>query len=168
MDRRLGYVFVALLAAILFFVAVGYSGWGCGDSILGPRCINQKVHEITGALLLTAGLIIFLAAIFLVLVVTDGSSWTEIVSTVATTVAAIIAIVGVFYYLNSRNLWSPFIATTAMSLTVALAAILLFDLITFYIRICTLFQPILVNSPLTFLNFSARFPTSCLSYPNSS
>ncbi|KAL5960568.1 hypothetical protein TSMEX_011707 [Taenia solium] len=132
MDRRLGYVFVALAAAILFFVAIGYNGWGCGDSILGPKCINLKVHEITGALLLTAGLIILLAAIFLILVVTNGSSWTEIASTVAATIASIIAIAGVFYYLNSRNLWSPFIATTAMSLTVALAAILLFDLITFY------------------------------------
>lgn len=132
MDRRLGYIFVALVAAILFFVAVGYNGWGCGDSILGPKCITSKVHEIAGALLLTAGLIILLAAIFLILVVTNGSNWTEIASTVAATIAAIIAIAGVFYYLNSRNLWSPFIATTAMSLTVALAAILLFDLITFY------------------------------------
>ncbi|VDK24299.1 unnamed protein product [Taenia asiatica] len=132
MDRRLGYVFVALVAAILFFVAIGYNGWECGDSILGPKCINLKVHEITGALLLTAGLIILLAAVFLILVVTNGSSWTEIASTVAATIASIIAIAGVFYYLNSRNLWSPFIATTAMSLTVALAAILLFDLITFY------------------------------------
>ncbi|KAL5105383.1 hypothetical protein TcWFU_002490 [Taenia crassiceps] len=133
MDRRLGYVFVALVAAILFFVAIGYNGWGCGDSILGPKCINSNVHKTTGALLLTAGLIILLAAIFLTLVVTKDSSWTEIASAVAATIASIIAIAGVFYYLNSRNLWSPFIATTAMSLTVALAAILLFDLITFYV-----------------------------------
>ncbi|VDM18521.1 unnamed protein product [Hydatigera taeniaeformis] len=133
MDRRVGYVIVALVAAVLFFLAIGYNGWGCNDSILGPKCISDKTHEVTGALLLTAAIIITIASIFLILVVTDVWAWSEITSTVTTAMAAIIAMAGVFFYLNSRNLWSPFIATTAMSLTVALAAILLFDLITFYV-----------------------------------
>ena len=132
MDRRIAYIIVALLAALLFFLAVGYNGWGCGDSILGTNCIKVKVNEITGALLLTAGLLILLASIFLILVVALGDSWTEIVSAVFATLAAIIGIAGVFYYLDSHGNWSPFIATIAMSLTVALAAILLFDVITSY------------------------------------
>ncbi|KAL5105439.1 hypothetical protein TcWFU_009646 [Taenia crassiceps] len=130
MDRRVAYIIIALVAALLFFVAIGYHGWGCGDSILGPGCIRNKVNEVTGALLLTAGLLVFLAAIFLILLVVTESSWSEIASAIIASVAAILAIAGVFYYLDSRKFWSPFIATIGMSLSVALAAILLFDLIT--------------------------------------
>ena len=129
MDRRVAYIIVALIAAFLFFLAIGYNGWGCGESILGSICIKSKVNETTGALLLTAGLLILLAGIFLILMVVLGDSWTEIASTVVATLAAIIAIAGVFYYLDSLKLWSPYIATIAMSLSIALAAILLFDLI---------------------------------------
>lgn len=130
MDRRIVYIIIALLAALLFFVAIGYSGWACGESILGPHCIKFKVNETTGALLLTAGLLILIAGIFLIVLVVTGTSWSEIASAVVATVAAILAIAGVFYYLDHMKIWSPFIATIAMSLSVALAAILLFDLIT--------------------------------------
>ncbi|EUB59683.1 hypothetical protein ECG_07265 [Echinococcus granulosus] len=130
MDRRVAYIIIALVAAILFFVAIGYNGWGCGDGILGPNCLRSKVNEVTGALLLTAGLLVLIAVVFLILLVATETSWSEIASTVIATLAAIIALAGVFYYLDHRQIWSPFIATIAMSLTVALAAILLFDLIT--------------------------------------
>ncbi|CDI96990.1 expressed conserved protein [Echinococcus multilocularis] len=130
MDRRVAYIIIALVAAILFFVAIGYNGWGCGDGILGPNCLRSKVNEVTGALLLTSGLLVLIAIVFLILLVATEASWSEIASTVIATLAAIIALAGVFYYLDHRQIWSPFIATIAMSLTVALAAILLFDLIT--------------------------------------
>ncbi|KAL5960567.1 hypothetical protein TSMEX_011706 [Taenia solium] len=130
MDRRIAYIIIALLAALLFFLAIGYNGWACGDSILGPNCIKHKVNETTGALLLTAGLLILIAGIFLIVLVVTETSWSEIASAVIATVAAILAIAGVFYYLDHMRIWSPFIATIAMSLSVALAAILLFDLIT--------------------------------------
>ncbi|KAH9280836.1 hypothetical protein ECG_07271 [Echinococcus granulosus] len=130
MDRRIAYIIIALVAAILFFVAIGYSGWVCSGSILGPNCLKSKVNEATGALLLTAGLLVLIAGIFLILLVVTGTRWSEIASAIIATLAAIMAIAGVFYYLDHMKIWSPFIATIAMSLSVALAAILLFDLIT--------------------------------------
>ncbi|KAL5105537.1 hypothetical protein TcWFU_007500 [Taenia crassiceps] len=129
MDRRIGHTIIAFVAALLFFVAIGYTDWACRGSILGSNCLQSKVNEVTGALLLTAALLIFIAGILLVVLVVTGSNWSEIASTVAATAAAILSLAGVFYYLDKRGLWSPFIATVAMSLSVALAAILLFDLI---------------------------------------
>ncbi|VDK22805.1 unnamed protein product [Taenia asiatica] len=130
MDRRIAYIIIALSAAILFFVAIGYNGWGCGDSILGPNCLKIKMHEVTGALLLTAGLLILIVVALLILFVATESGWSQIACTVVATLAALISIAGVFYYLDHRRIWSPFIATIAMSLTVALTAILLFDIFT--------------------------------------
>ncbi|VDM34462.1 unnamed protein product [Hydatigera taeniaeformis] len=130
MDRRIGYIIIALVAALLFFVAIGYHGWACGDSILSSNCLRFKINEVTGALLLTAGLLILVAGIFLIVLVLTETSWSEIAAAVIAIVAAILAIAGVFYYLDHMGMWSPFIATIAMSLSIALAAILLFDLIT--------------------------------------
>ena len=79
---------------------------------------------------MTAGLLILLAGIFLIVLVAMDEDWAEIAGAVFAVLAAIIAIAGVFYYLANTATWSPFIATIAMSLTVAVAAILLFDLIT--------------------------------------
>ena len=80
-DRRVSSINVSLLAALLYFFAIGYNRWGWGDNILGSYCIKTKVYETTGAILLTAG-------IFLILRVVLGDSWTEIVSAVFTTLAA--------------------------------------------------------------------------------
>ncbi|VDK22807.1 unnamed protein product [Taenia asiatica] len=129
MDQRIGHILIAFVAALLFFVAIGYTDWACGGSILGSNCLRSNVNTVTGALLLTAAFLILLAGIFLIVLMVTGAEWSEITSAAVATAAAILAIAGVFYYLNKRGLWSPFIATIAMSLSVALAAILLFDLI---------------------------------------
>ncbi|VDD82626.1 unnamed protein product [Mesocestoides corti] len=119
----------AFVAAFFFFLAVGYSGWPCSGSILAEPCSRTFYLQTTGAILLTAGLVVFVGAIILILVVTMGDSWTEIVSAVLVTIAAILSIAGVFYYLHTTNQWSPFFSTIAMTLTVALASMLLYDLI---------------------------------------
>ncbi|VDK25588.1 unnamed protein product [Taenia asiatica] len=130
MDRRIAYVVIAFVAPLLFFVAIGYDGWGCGGSILGPLCRQVKEFEIIGALILTAALLIVIAAIVLILHILMGNIWTKIVSAIITTIAAILAIAGTFYYLHFIALWSPFIATIAMTLVIVLAALILTDLIT--------------------------------------
>ena len=126
MDRGIIYIILALLAAFLFFFAVGYNGWGCGDSILGPNCIISTHLQTTGALLLTAGLLILLAGIFFILLVVIGDGWMEIAAAVISILAAIIAMAGVFYYMTYVNVTSPFIATIGMALTVAVAVMILF------------------------------------------
>lgn len=129
MDRRIGYIIVALLAALLFFVAIGYKGWFCGESILGPNCGKFEVSKTTGGLLLTAGLLIFLAAVFIIIHLAMGASWAGIVAAVLTVISAILSIAGVFYYLDKYNIWSPFIASMGMSFTIALSAIIIMDLV---------------------------------------
>ena len=129
LKEKIAYIIVALLATILFFLAVGYNGWGCNDSILGPNCIKVKVNEITGALLVTAGLLIFIAAVLLLVVIRRPHWPVEITAGVFAALAAVVSIAGVFYYLDTLGQWSPFIATIAMALSVALATFILTDLI---------------------------------------
>ena len=126
MDRRVIFVITSLLAALLSFLAVGYNGLGCDGSILDWTCITSKVNKTTGALLLTAGLLIFLAGIILILMIAMGDSWTEIGSAVV----AAITIPGVIYYLYAIP-WngSQFLAVIAMIITVGLACAMIIDLI---------------------------------------
>ena len=129
MDRRIGYTVVAFLAALLFFVAIGYNGWYCGESILGPTCSQLSDSKVTGGLLITAGLLIVIAGVLLIISLMKNATWATRGAAIVTTISAILAIVGVFYYLNQHNIWSPFIAAMAMSFNMVLAAILLTDLI---------------------------------------
>ncbi len=129
MARQIGYCVIAFFSAFLFFLAVGYSGWPCAGSILSETCRKTQRYEVTGALLLTAGLVVLVCAIILILVIVLGGGWTDITAAVLATIAAILSIAGVFYFYDAGSQWSPFIATIAMSFSVALAAILLFDLI---------------------------------------
>ena len=128
MDRKIGFIFVALIAAILFYISIGYPGWGCGEEILSSVCTKFDVYRITGALILTAALLVTIAAIFLIIELSLGLKWANIIAIVLTALSAILAIAGVFYYLDSVNRWSPFLAAMAMSFTIALVVILLMDI----------------------------------------
>ncbi|KAL5960569.1 hypothetical protein TSMEX_011708 [Taenia solium] len=130
MDRKIVYIILALAAAFLFFFAIGFDGWGCGGSILGSNCLRFNFNEVTGALLLTAGLVVLIAGIILIIIIFRDFSWSVIVASVLAVISAILSIAGVFYYVDVHRTWSPFIATAAMTLTVALSVILIFDLIT--------------------------------------
>ena len=90
MDRRIAYDILALLAALLFFIAVGYNGWNCPNGVLHSDC-----SLITGALLIVAGLLVFIAAmLYMVDLCTDTYSWMEIVAAAIVAIAAIFAISG--------------------------------------------------------------------------
>lgn len=127
MSRQLAVIIISLFAAVLFFIAIGHPSWDCYGRILGPDCTYVKAYEIVGILLVMAGVFVTLAAIFLILSLLVGSSWMDIAAMILAAVAAILAIAGVFYYISVRGIWSPVIAAIAMSLTVALALILIFD-----------------------------------------
>ncbi|KAH9277469.1 hypothetical protein ECG_03256 [Echinococcus granulosus] len=130
MDRQIGYIVIALAAALIFFVAIGYDGWGCGGSILGSMCMQVNEFKITGVLILAAAKLTVIAAIFLILHMVMENRWTKIVSAVLTTLAAICAISGVFNYLHLLLLWSPFLAAISMTLVIVLAAFNLTELFT--------------------------------------
>nr|CDS30334.1 expressed protein [Hymenolepis microstoma] len=129
MDRKICYIIIALLSAFLFFLAVGYNSWPCGGSPLSNGCKKMKLYETTGALILTAGLLIFVSAVLLIVAMLKGGKWTEIAALAFALMAAIIAMAGVFYYYDRSSVWGPFIATIGMTLTIAIAGIILFDVI---------------------------------------
>ncbi|KAM3179938.1 hypothetical protein ACTXT7_017289 [Hymenolepis weldensis] len=58
-----------------------------------------------------------------------GFRWSNIAAAVACFIAAILSLAAMFYYYDSGKNWSPFIATMAMSLNVALAGMLIFEII---------------------------------------
>ena len=128
MDRKIGYIIFAFLSALLFFVAIGYAGWYCGESILGPTCSQLEVNRTTGGLLVTAGLLIVIAGLLLIVGYVKNLAWANTSAAVITTITAIIAIAGVFYYMSEHNIWSPIIAAMGMSFNIVLAGILLTDL----------------------------------------
>lgn len=101
MQRSIGFIFIALLAALLFFVAVGYHEWPCKYIALGPKCKRYRVYENIGALLLNAGLLIFLAAILSIIALAADIAWSFIVAMVFTPMSKILTIIGVFNYLHS-------------------------------------------------------------------
>lgn len=128
MYRRISYVAVALIATLLFFVAIGYSGWvNCASSILSPDCRKSVVNRTAGGLLLTAGLCIFICAVLLVFSIMYGNRWIEVISAAIASSSAILAIAGCFYYHDHTKIWSPFIASMAMTLSIALAVVLIVD-----------------------------------------
>ncbi len=134
MDRRIIYVVIALIAAMMFFLAIGYDGWGCGGSIFSDGCKKLSRHETTGALLLVSGLVVLAGAIIMILVIVLNRPWTDIAAAVVIAVAAILAIAAVFFYYDVVGIWSPFISTMAMTLTISLAVVLIFEIATTRIR----------------------------------
>ncbi|VDM18520.1 unnamed protein product [Hydatigera taeniaeformis] len=120
----------SLLAAFFIFFAIGFNGWSCQGSILSESCIRSGPNEVTGALLLTSGLVVLIAGIILILLVVLHYSWCAIVASILAVISAVLSIAGVIYYVDAHRHWSPFIATAAMTLTVALSVILIFDLVT--------------------------------------
>ncbi|KAH9280325.1 hypothetical protein ECG_07281 [Echinococcus granulosus] len=132
MDRRMWYLICTLVAALLFFLAIGYDGWQCGSSILSGDCLRAKSLRLTGVLLLTAGLVIFLTGILLVVLIVFDHFWSAIAACVLAVISAVLSIAGVCYFAKFLTLSSPLIATVAMTLTTALSCIHFFELVTMY------------------------------------
>lgn len=129
MDSKIVNIVIALIAALLFLIAIGIDGWGCGGSILSEACLFLKVNKVTGALLMTSALLVVIGAICLILIASKDNSVANFVACIAIPVAAILSFTGVIYYLEKHQWWSPFLSTFAMSLTLALAVILIADFI---------------------------------------
>ncbi|CDI96981.1 expressed protein [Echinococcus multilocularis] len=128
MDRKMWYLICALVAALLFFLAIGYDGWQCGSSILSGDCHLR----VTGALLLTAGLVLFLTGILLIILIVFDYFWSAVAACVLAVISAVLSLTGVCYFAKFLTVSSPLIATVAMTLTTALSCIHFFELVTMY------------------------------------
>ena len=74
---------------------------------------------------MTAAILVTTAAFFLIILYAKGARWASVVAAVLTVLSALLAIVGLFYYLGSTQFLSAIIATMAMSFTITLAVILI-------------------------------------------
>lgn len=121
-------IVIASVTATVFFIAIGIDGWDCGGSILSDACLTFKVNEVTGVLLLTSAILVILCAIFRIQLMFLNAVWADIVSCVTANLAAILSFAGIVYYLDTRQWWSPFLATVAVSFTILLAVQITADL----------------------------------------
>ena len=99
---------------------------------MGDGCTHGSRGEATGALLILSGLLAVACGLFLIVLVVQGDQWCTIGAAVVGTVAAILATAAVFYFVELGGVWSPFLATIAMSLILALSGILICDAIAIY------------------------------------
>ena len=128
MDRRIGYIVIAFIGALLFYVAIGYHGWFfCRNSILSEQCLQGDTYVITGSLLITAAFLITCATVFLIIEYSMDARWANITAAVLIVLSAILAMAGVFYFYRSYSFWSPSIATMAMSFIIVLAPLVIMD-----------------------------------------
>lgn len=132
MDHRLAYFILALFSTVIFFVAVGYDGWGCEGSILSGDCSNLFLYRFIAGLLLVAGTFSLFASVLLIPPMRKWLTHAEMVALALGGVATIAAMTGMFYYTDAADDWSPFIAAIAMSLTVALSTVMLLDFVVTY------------------------------------
>ncbi|CDI96982.1 expressed conserved protein [Echinococcus multilocularis] len=130
MNWKILCALCSLVATFLFLLAVGYDGWNCGGSILSNGCLRFVHLKVTGALLLTAGLVVFISSILLILEIVCNCSCSGIAACAFAVISTMVSITAVAYYASIIQLLSPFFATAAMTLTVALSLILIFDMAT--------------------------------------
>lgn len=123
-DFKIISIAIAVVAAFLFLISISIDGWGCGGSILSEACSTLRVNRVTGDLLMTAALLVVIGAVFLILFAVKNTSWSISIASVTTAAGALLSFTGVIYYLGKHQWWSPFLATFAMSFTIALAIIL--------------------------------------------
>lgn len=128
--HRYGYCVVGIIAVLLYFIAIGYHGWNCSDSILGPNCIKFNTFKVTGALLITTAFILLIGVILAIIGnLNEDAQWARYGACAVVCLSAIFSIAAIFYYFDRLRLWSPFIATIAMALTIGLAIMLIFDVL---------------------------------------
>ncbi|KAL5105367.1 hypothetical protein TcWFU_001897 [Taenia crassiceps] len=129
MDRRLMYVSLAFVAAFLYFVAIGYGGWECIGGIFSADCLRRPYIKMICALHVTAALIVLTAGILLILLIVFGYSWGSIVACGLIGISVFCSMVAIVYHADVNQIWSPTLATVAMTLSAVLMGNLFFDLI---------------------------------------
>ncbi|KAL5105532.1 hypothetical protein TcWFU_007269 [Taenia crassiceps] len=129
MYTKFAHIFSALLTALLLFLAVGYHGWLCIGSVFSGDCKHMEYMRIVGGLLITAGILICLAALIIVFAVLGYADWLNIVAVSVIILSTIFSAAGVFFYYNNTHTWSPFMASIAMAISFVLTAVLLIEII---------------------------------------
>lgn len=129
MNNKFAHIFSALLAALLLFLAVGYHGWACIGSAFSEDCKQVGFMRTVGGLLVTAGILICLAALIIVFAILRCADWLNLAAVSVVILSTIFSAAGVFFYYSNTHIWSPFMATIAMTISFVLTALLLIDVI---------------------------------------
>ena len=126
-NQRFMYIFAALLVALFLFLATGYHGWHCGGSAFTGECKNHEYMKTVGGLLITAGILIFIAAVIICFRAAEFSRHLDIAAAVVVCMSTVLSCAAVFYYYNNIKLWSPFIASMGMTISFALFAVFIVE-----------------------------------------
>ena len=129
MNLKYFYIIASIVIAFLLFLSVGYDGWGCGGSAFSGACKHSEKMRTVGALLLTAGILIALVAVFVGLQLANQGKGMGIAAAVVVIASTILSMAGVFYYYDQTSLWSPFIAVIGMTISFVLTVLLVIDLV---------------------------------------
>ena len=129
MNLKYFYIATAIIVAFLLFLAIGYDGWGCGGSAFSDGCDKWEKMKKVGALLLTAGLLILLVALFIGLQFSSYGRGMSIAALIFVIISTVLSVAGVFYYYDKTSIWSPFIATMGMTVSIVLTVLLIYDFI---------------------------------------
>ncbi|CDI96997.1 expressed conserved protein [Echinococcus multilocularis] len=127
MNFKIAHIFAALFSAFLLFLAIGYNGWNCNGSVFSGNCGQLEYMRTVGGLLLTAGIITCIVAILIILDLVHCASGLDIAAAATVTISTIFSAAGVFFYFNNTHVWSPFLATMAMTISFVLTALLIID-----------------------------------------
>ena len=128
MDRSVLLIILALISTVLLATSVGYSGWGCGSSPLARPCKDSYFYYVIGVLLLVSTILVFLAAMLLIIDMKFSQEWMKIAVIIAVAAAAILSLAALSYYIDTKKTICPFLATFGMALAMALFAIMVLDL----------------------------------------
>merc|ERR1712098_130255 len=104
----------------------GIPNWHCGTAL--GTCLSSALWrphrddmQAVGALLLIAALLLVVVIVLLVLSIFKEFGWLQIVIAVVTGIAGLFSLAGMLVYLsNITGLWSPFLGTIGMTLSIQL------------------------------------------------
>ena len=129
MNLKHFYIAFSIVVATLLFLATGYDGWGCGGSAFSGGCKHMTKMQTIGGLLISAAVANVLVALFICLQITKHAKGTSIASLSVAIASTILSMAGVFYYYDQLRIWSPFIATTGMTISFVLTALITVDFV---------------------------------------
>ncbi|VDO05819.1 unnamed protein product [Rodentolepis nana] len=127
MNRLVGLIFLSFVASILIFLAVGYRGWSCNDAILGPLCYSDNVYYTIGILLICVGLLAFFMAILFIHYLVEGFNWSIYVAMFCSSVAVILGLAAVVYFIYNKDYACPYIAALGVGMAAGLFTLLSFE-----------------------------------------
>ncbi|KAL5105509.1 hypothetical protein TcWFU_006382 [Taenia crassiceps] len=127
MNTNVIHIFACLFTAALLLVPVVFHGFNCTGTVFSSSCGGIKYLQIMGGLILSAGVLIFLAALIICLTTFCHAKWLKHAAISVVSLSTILSAAAVILYFNSTKAWSPFMVSIAMTASFVHTVMLLID-----------------------------------------